>query len=125
MTAWDGLNRRRFPRVRYPCLITLRKPEDSLLTHTENVGVGGVCIIIKKNIKRFTVLDVEIDLMDFQKHIKCQGKVVWSIRRREDEGIKPLFYDIGIEFIDLDPKDLTRLEGIVQYLAKKKPESIV
>ncbi len=63
--------------------------------------------------------------MDFQEHLKCQGKVVWAIRRREQEKTKPLFYDVGIEFVDLAPKDLQRLENIVQHLAKTIPEAIV
>jgi Tfp pilus assembly protein PilZ len=125
MAPWDGLNRRKFPRVKCPCLVTLRNPDDALLTHTENLGVGGVGVIIKKNIKMFTMVDLEIDLMDFQDHIKCQGKVVWSIRRREHEKTKPLFYDIGIEFVDLDPKEIRRLEHIIQHLAKTRPEVIV
>ena len=50
---WDGMERRKFPRVQYPCLITLRKetpPSISILTHTENISVGGVRVIIAKKI---------------------------------------------------------------------------
>lgn len=122
MTSWDGLDRRRFPRVYYPCLVTIRHSEteaDVFLTHTENIGIGGVCVILKKGLKIFSAVDLEVDLLDTEEHIKCQGRVVWSVRRRSDEKKKPLFYDIGIEFNSLPQLDQNRLNTIVQRLVKQ------
>ncbi len=120
MTNWDGLNRRKFPRVNYPSLIIIRhahgEPE-VILTHTENIGVGGVCVIAKKNIPMFSSVEMEIDLLDTGNHIKCQGKVVWSVRRKLAETSKPLFYDLGIEFLEISAGEHKRLEEIVQRLA--------
>ena len=49
MARWDGLNRRKFPRVIYPCLVVIQNGKvddrDVILTHTENIGIGGVCVI--------------------------------------------------------------------------------
>ncbi len=124
MSNWDGLNRRRFPRANYPCLVVISRAKkdsnerDVILTHTENIGVGGVCVILKQNLERFDVVDLEIDLLDLEDHIKCKGKVVWNIQRKSSEKKKPLFYDIGIEFSDISPKDKKRLEDIVNRLAK-------
>jgi len=122
MTAWEGLNRRKFPRVNFPCLVTVRQnldEKDMILTHTENIGVGGVCVILKKNLKMFAPVDLELDLVDGSEHLTCKGKVVWSIRRKGDEAIKPFFYDVGIEFLDLAKDDAKRIEETVQYLARK------
>ena len=123
MSAWDGLNRRKFPRLKYPCQVVVRAEhdqKDALLAHTENVGTGGICVIIKKNLKMFAPVDIELDLLDFDEHVKCQGKVVWSVQRRSSEVQKPLFYDIGIEFVNLTEKDLRRIEAVTQHLAKAK-----
>ena len=120
--AWDGINRRKFPRIEYPCLVIIhhhQEQQDVLLTHTENLGIGGICVTLKKGIKLFVPVDVEIDLLDFGNHIKCAGKVVWSFRRRSDEKKKPLFYDTGVEFINLNPKDQKRIEEVVMRLAKR------
>ena len=120
MTNWDGLNRRKFPRVNYPCLITIRHSHSDpevILTHTENVGVGGVSVIVKKNFQLFAPVELEIDLMDTGNHIKCPGKVVWSIRRKLTETSKPLFYDLGIEFLALPPAEHKRVEEITRRLA--------
>jgi len=122
MTAWDGLNRRKFPRINFPCLVIVKFTEgeqENLLTHTENVGIGGICVILKKGLKVFTPVDVEIDLLDTQDHVKCKGKVVWAIQRRNAETKKPLFYDIGIEFIDLKEPDLHRIQATVEHFVKK------
>ncbi len=122
MAAWDGINRRKFPRVEYPCLVIIRhnqNEQDVLLTHTENLGIGGICITLKKNVKLFAPVEVEIDMLDLGTHIKCEGKVVWSFHRRSDERKKPLFYDTGVEFINLNSKDQKRIEEIVMRLAKQ------
>ena len=122
MSKWDGLNRRRFPRVIYPCLVVIQNNEgsgkDIILTHTENVGIGGVCLILKQDIKMFTVVELELDLLDLGNHIKCQGKVVWSIRRSSQEKKKPLFFDTGVEFVNLPATDQRRLDEIVKRLVK-------
>jgi hypothetical protein len=122
MTPWDGMNRRKFPRVYYPCLIVLKYAEgeqESILTHTENIGVGGISAIVKKNLKIFSPVDLELDVLDLGGHIKCQGRVVWSIRRKEDDSKKPMFYDVGIEFSSLSSEDLGRIEDIVKRIAKQ------
>lgn len=121
MTLWGGLDRRRFPRLQYPCLVIIRHSQgekEIILTHTENVGIGGICITLKQSLKMFAPVEVELDLLDFENHIKCEGKIVWSVRRKSEEKIKPLFYDIGVEFTNLQEQDRSRLEGIIQNFAK-------
>lgn len=126
MARWDGLNRRKFPRVIYPCLVVIQNGEvhakDVILTHTENIGIGGVCVILKTDLKMFSHVDLELDLLDMENHIRCQGKVVWNVQRKDDAKDKPLFYDIGIEFEDLDTKEQERLDRIVKRLVKNAKE---
>ncbi len=126
MSPWEGLNRRKFPRVFYPCLITIRQDGEEksvFLTHTENIGVGGVCVILKNNIKMYSPVEIELDLMDLGAHIRCAGKVMWSVRRMSENEKKPLFYDLGIEFVDISDADRTRVSEVVgrlAHLANKK-----
>ncbi|MFT7538779.1 MAG: Tfp pilus assembly protein PilZ [Lysobacterales bacterium] len=126
MSRWDGLNRRKFPRVNYPCLVVLRDTDQEagiLLTHTENIGIGGVCVILKQNVKMFSLVDLELDLLDLGDHIKCEGKVVWNVQRKMDESKKPLYYDVGIEFEVVDEKNKERLDTIVKRLVKNNRET--
>jgi Tfp pilus assembly protein PilZ len=128
VSRWDGLNRRKFPRVIYPCLVVIQNSADGsrdiILTHTENIGIGGVCIVLKQDLKMFTVVDLELDLLDLGNHIKCQGKVVWNVQRRGDAKNKPMFYDIGIEFMELSQEEHERLEKIIKRLVKSAQEAV-
>ena len=122
MTAWDGLNRRQFPRINFPCMVVVKcdqGEESVLLTHTDNLGIGGVCVTLKQSFKMFTPVSLELDLMDAGSHIHCNGKVVWSIRRKIDDKQKPLFYDVGIEFIDISERDQKRVYDVVDRFVRK------
>lgn len=119
--SWDGSNRRKFPRVIYPCLIKIANHTvnvQNILTHTENIGVGGVSVIVKKEIKLFTDVELEIDLLDVNDHIKAVGKVVWSVRRQEIAAKKPLFFDVGIEFTNLPTRHKEHLKQTLEIVVK-------
>jgi len=124
MMQYKGPDRRKFPRINYPCLITLRSRDDNeepevILTHTENVGVGGVCIILKRPIEQGTSVEIELDLLDAGVHVNCKGKAVWSIQRSTVQDKKPSFYDIGIELTDIDYDDQKRIDSIVKKLVQQ------
>jgi len=122
MSRWDGLNRRKFPRVKYPCLIVVSNKEgekETILTHTENLGIGGVCVILKQNLKIYSPVELELDLLDLGNHVKCLGKVVWNVQRKSDLKKKPKQYDIGIEFVNVVAEDQVRVDKIVSNLMEK------
>ena len=128
MISWEGLNRRQFPRINYPCLIVIRNGDDedgdedernnTILTHTDNVGVGGVCVSLKQNLKMFSLVMLELDLLDLGDHISCNGKVVWNVQQNAETEKKSMVYDVGIEFLDIQEKDRTRLKNVVERLVK-------
>ena len=81
--------------------------------------IGGISAIVKKNIKLFAPVDLEIDLMDMEEHVFCEGKVVWSVRRKDSVKRKASYYDIGIEFNNIEEKDRERIVKVVEVLAKQ------
>lgn len=114
---WDGINRRRFPRVHYKCVIRLQKKESSktIATNTENIGAGGICVILDEDLGLFQGVNLEIDLESgLPSNIKCSGTIVWVVKKREikDKGITK--YDTGIEFVDIDEKSAQRVAEIVE-----------
>jgi hypothetical protein len=122
MATWEGTDRRKFPRVIYPCMvkvISAQGVQPPILTHTENIGQGGVCLTVKNEIKLFTDVEVEIDLLGIDKHIYPKGKVIWVVRRKAIETVKPLFYDIGIEFSEIAKPDQEYLRQTLQLLIDK------
>ena len=125
MNNWDGLNRRKNVRVRFPSLIILKSKggeKEILLTHTENIGIGGVCVILKKQIELGSHVEMEIDLLDMDNHIKCKGEVVWSIQRQDSEEQKPFFYDTGVEFSCISDEERQRILEIIKRLNKPEEE---
>jgi hypothetical protein len=120
--TWEGMDRRKFPRVMYPCMVKVissNHAQEAILTHTENIGLGGLCATLKNDIKLFNSVEMEIDLLDLEDHIKPKGKVVWNVRRKSIENIKPMFYDIGIEFTEIPKRDQERLRKNLQLLIDK------
>ncbi len=124
--TWEGLNRRKFPRVNFPCLIKLVRdgnPEEVILTHTENISIGGACVILKKNTELFSFVNVDIDLIDGGDIISCRAKVVWSVRRKAIEQLKPSCYDLGLEFIDIKDEERARVAQAVEHLVRSGRET--
>ena len=120
---WDGSNRRQFPRIVYPCLVKVicegKPAKDIFLTHTENISAGGICVIVKKEIKMFSPIEVEIDLIEDSEHILAFGRVVWAVRRKATETVKPMLYDIGIQFDTMKERDKVRLGAAINKLVEK------
>jgi len=122
MADWQGLERRQFPRVNYPCLVTIRHESqgmDAFLTHTENIGTGGVCVIFKEGTKLFSEVDLEIDLLDMEKNIKRKGRIVWSVKTQAKNQSKTTVYDTGIEFSNITPEEQKRIMQVVIQLIKE------
>lgn len=119
---WDGLNKRRFPRANFPCLIRVRKKGSrrAFSTHTENIGAGGICVILEKDLGLFSPVELEIGLRDNLPQLECGGSIVWVVQRAEYEKRKPNHYDTGIEFVNLKEEDRMRIDTIVDRILKEE-----
>lgn len=114
---WDGIDRRRFPRAQYKCLIYIKGKNLSktISTYTENIGSGGVCVSIDEDLGLFKGVNLEIDLQNgFTKNITCGGTVVWVVKKHDIAERKSDKYDTGIEFVDIDGKSKERINKIVE-----------
>jgi c-di-GMP-binding flagellar brake protein YcgR len=117
---WNGINRRKFPRASYECLITIKKrlTSKSISTHTENIGAGGICVIIKEDLGLFQGVDIELHLNDNRPPIKSGGTVVWVVKKTDPKQKGVQLYDTGIEFIDIRPEDRERITEVVEKILK-------
>lgn len=82
-------------------------------------------MIIKRQMERFSLVDMEIDLMDGEDTIRLQGKVVWVVRRKATEEEKPSFYDTGVEFIGWKEKDRARVEVVINKIVAVKDSASI
>lgn len=112
MRMWQGMNQRRFPRAEYQCVVSLRQEgkEAAFSSVTENIGLGGICVLLEKGLDIFSPVSLSITLKDGKLPIQIQGTVVWVVRRRGLTGSK---FDTGVEFIDLSAVDKARLEAVI------------
>lgn len=117
---WDSINRRKFPRANYKCLISIRKRLTSkvISTRTENIGAGGICVMLKEDLGLFQGVDIELFISEGNNPpIKCGGTVVWVVKKAQPKKGEHLF-DTGIEFIDIRPEDRERITEVVEDILK-------
>ena len=112
---WQGIDRRRFPRADYPCKVVVLRNDlkESFSTHTENIGTGGVCVILSKELPKFCPVELLLYLKDSGAPIECNGRIIWSVPTETD-------FDTGIEFIDIKKTDYLRIEKIVGECLRKQ-----
>ncbi len=117
---WNGINRRKFPRASYKCLLSIKKRLNArtISTHTENIGAGGICVLIKEDLGLFQGVDLELFLGEKDPPVRCGGTIVWVVKKSESKQKGPTIYDTGIEFIDIRPEDRERITDTVEEILK-------
>lgn len=117
---WDGFNKRKFPRLNIHCEITvsLDNTKNSLHAYTENIGSGGVSVLLDEGLERFSLCKLKLDLGKNGPTIQGQGKVVWTIPVGDVSGKKKRF-DTGIEFVTLETADREALQKLIEAESKR------
>ena len=117
---WQGIDQRRFPRASYKCVVTLSQQGQSATvdTVTENVGLGGIAVLLDRSFDIFSAVDLEVSLDDGKPPLRVQGTVVWVVRRRDVK--KGPSFDTGIKFSDLPAEDRARIEAVIDKAISKK-----
>ncbi len=111
---WNGINRRKFPRAQYPCKIMVKKKDSSEMVSadTENIGTGGLCVLIPKDLGIFAPVEIHLDLQDTRPVIICDGTIVWIVKRTNEQK----HFDTGIEFTNLKREDSERINFVVEKI---------
>lgn len=116
---WGGINARKFPRVKYDCHVILKygKQPKQFKTHTENIGPGGICVILNTPLDIFSQVGVKIMFQNGKTSLECIGRIVWIVKSSilQSNGAKDIF-DVGIEFVNLSDENKNRIETIIDSL---------
>lgn len=107
------MDQRRFPRAKYKCMVKLRQEGEAapIASVTENIGLGGVCVLLERGLDIFAPVDLEISLEDGKSPVRVEGTIVWVVRCGNVKR-KPAF-DTGVEFTDMTPENKTRIEAVL------------
>lgn len=118
---WDGFNKRKFPRVNRECEIVVESEsgKSPIKTKTENIGAGGVCVILNQSLERYSPCHVSLELEEKSPRIECDSKVVWAIPSKNPRTRKKS-YDTGIEFVDLDTHSQAVLKRFISAQSAKQ-----
>ncbi len=117
--VWNGIEKRRFVRANFPCKIIISTPDKhTIVTHTENIGAGGVRVIIDEKLEVSSIVGLEISLDNEQ--ITSQSRIVWAIETENSSSQNKPLYDTGIEFYQIDEEDRKIINNFVEVIA---PES--
>lgn len=105
--------RRQFRRANFPCEIDiLTAPLHVIKCRTENIGAGGVRVMIDENLPISSFVGLKLYLS--KKPIECRGRVVWVVERKV-KGKKTKF-DTGIEFNQISKEDRKVIDIFVKSL---------
>ncbi|HNV86564.1 MAG TPA: PilZ domain-containing protein [Candidatus Omnitrophota bacterium] len=111
---WETLNQRKFPRLNIKCDIEVSGPRNAFAfsTVTQNIGAGGVCVILPRELSRSVPVHLKLYLRKDQSPVECSGRVCWNIGSRTLFKSKRQF-DTGIEFVDIPPEHRETIRMIV------------
>lgn len=116
--SWSGEEKRNFIRANFPCKIIIHTPKEHIInSHTENIGAGGVRVIIEENlnISSFVGLDVLLGSMQ----IICKGRIVWVVEKPDSSNNEFRFWDTGIEFYEIEEKERTKITEFIHTITSK------
>ena len=115
------IEKRKFPRVEVICKISTVYAERLLVfdAHTENVGEGGIRVILQQRLNASTPVNLELFLSQTKEPVKCQGEVVWA-NEIKPEGVNPRLYDTGIKFLEIDNQNKDIISEFVRSAISKE-----
>lgn len=119
-SLWDGFNKRKFARLHLTCQVAIQpllKPK-AFTASTEDVGLGGVSVMLPEPLERFDRCKISLELKDGEPPVQCTGRSVWVIPSQDRKSAKRNF-DTGFEFLDMDEFSRKRLQAFITPPLKK------
>ena len=119
------IDNRKFPRADIPCKVSTIFAERLLVfaSHTENMGVGGIRVILEEKLQVSIIVNLELLLLDNEKRIKCTGQVVW-VKEINPPEVKPRLFSTGIRFIDVVGSGREEIRKVVKTLLTQEGPGI-
>lgn len=111
--AYSGAERRQFPRANVACRLVISASNISMDVRTENIGPGGIRVLLPHEIARDTLMCMELHAEE-GKVVSCQGYIAWIMIAKDAAGNK--IYDTGIKFSNLSDEDRRYMCELVERI---------
>jgi len=120
--SWNGKERRRFVRVKFPCEITVKgQNRHTLSSHTENISLGGIRAILGEKLP--VASEVSIDIYGLKPEpLTCKGRIVWVFERRMTFSKRAFGFDTGIEFCGVKSEDEKVIKEFIESVLNNNHE---
>ena len=118
--------KRKFPRVNYPCSITVWRQDgtsDVVMANTANISVGGICVYLSEALMLESLLEIKIENFFEGSPLRCKGKVLRCQPDRANKSGYQKYFEIGIEFIEMKQDQRDYLAGFVERLMALEAKS--
>ncbi len=108
-------NKRKFPRVNYPCSLTIWQGSgyDTIMTNTSNLGAGGILVHINQGMMIGAKVEIKIDCLK-EASFECNGLVLRCHQNRESMEDSGETYSVAIAFEGLDEKRALQLKEVIE-----------
>jgi len=117
--SWKGQERREYPRAMFSCKIIVKSPHRELVSHTENIGEGGIRVNLEEELKHSAIVDLEFFLKQ-NKPIRCEGRIIWVVKKVSPNLRKPTMFYTGIKFRGMNIEDKKCIKQLVDEILRSK-----
>ncbi len=106
--------KRQFARIKLPCQITITASKTLIYGYTEDIGAGGVRVVIHKKLTNHSLVNLEIYAV--KNHpIICKGKVVW-VEQKELLYKNNSLFEVGIKFWQIKKEDKKAIQSLIKCI---------
>lgn len=116
---YQGIEKRRFIRAKFPCIIAIHTLHEHVITtYTENISAGGVRVVIEERLESSSTVGLEMQIN--KNTISCKGRVVWVVNKESPYKKGVFYYDTGIEFYEINDNDRRVISGAIEEILKNE-----
>lgn len=116
------MERRKFPRASFPCKIIVEAPLRLMTSYTQNIGEGGVRVILEEKLEVYEPVSLEL-FFSRENSVKCKGRIVWVVEKFNPIENTAVTFDTGVEFTNIGEGELRYIQKIVRAILSKQERS--
>ena len=117
--SYRFIDRRKYPRINASVSYSIKDNQNFFIPQSlKNISSGGIAFFAREKLDVGAILDLVINLPNMS-DVQTMVRVVWCEPVQIDAD-KTICSELGVEFINLDPKDRNKISKYVFLRLNKK-----